>query len=205
MPKETRGAFIKKRANAVTAIALIGTPAFAADIAVKAPPAPPPVPVFSWAGFYVGGDVGMKWMQDEWTVTSLFDGGGPAPGFVGTPLGPSTRTYTLNDIRAGGFVGYNWQFSPTWVGGVEGDAAWADSRDRESGFPGCIGSNSPGFTCVGGVTVTPNGLSFGGDTTSVKMLWDASAFFTRLAVQPGNILKSLGRVAPSSVRHFASL
>jgi outer membrane immunogenic protein len=165
---------MKKLASAIAAIALIGTPAFAADIAVKAPPAPPPVPVFSWTGFYVGGDVGAKWMQDEWTVTSLFDGGGPAPGFVGAPGAPTT-TYTVSGIRAGGFVGYNWQFSPTWVGGVEGDAAWADNSQTESGFPGCTASSVPGYTCVAGATTTPNGLPFGGDTTIVKMLWDASA------------------------------
>ena len=48
------GAAMKKLATAIAAIALIGTPAFAADMAVKAPPpAPAPVPVFSWTGFYI--------------------------------------------------------------------------------------------------------------------------------------------------------
>jgi outer membrane immunogenic protein len=48
------GAVMKKLATCVIAIAgLIGTPAFAADMAVKAPP-PPPAPVYSWTGFYAG-------------------------------------------------------------------------------------------------------------------------------------------------------
>jgi outer membrane immunogenic protein len=51
---------VKRLATAIAAIALIGTPAFAADMAVKAPP-PPPAPVFSWTGWYVGGNVGYSW------------------------------------------------------------------------------------------------------------------------------------------------
>jgi len=41
---------MKRLATAIAAIALIGTPAFAADMAVKAPP-PAPAPVYDWTGF----------------------------------------------------------------------------------------------------------------------------------------------------------
>ena len=40
--------------------ALIGTPALAADMAVKAPP-PVSASAYSWTGFYVGGNVGYGW------------------------------------------------------------------------------------------------------------------------------------------------
>ena len=42
-----------------------GAPARAADMQVKAPvyKAPPPVYVFSWAGFYIGADVGGGWSK----------------------------------------------------------------------------------------------------------------------------------------------
>jgi outer membrane immunogenic protein len=60
---------MKKPATAIAAIALIGTPAFAADMAVKAPP-PALEPVFSWTGFYVGAALGGEWADTTWTGTS---------------------------------------------------------------------------------------------------------------------------------------
>ena len=41
--------------------ALIAAPAFAA---------PPPVPVYSWTGFYFGVNAGWSWGKDEGTVSS---------------------------------------------------------------------------------------------------------------------------------------
>jgi hypothetical protein len=47
----------------VTFVLAASGSAFAADMAVKAPPPPPPppAPVYSWTGWYVGGDVGYGW------------------------------------------------------------------------------------------------------------------------------------------------
>jgi opacity protein-like surface antigen len=42
--------------------------AVAADLVVKAPP-PPPAPVYSWTGFYVGGNVGYSWERLAATST----------------------------------------------------------------------------------------------------------------------------------------
>jgi len=49
---------MKKLASTIAAITLIVTPAFAADMAVKAPPTPAVAAPYNWSGFYVGGTAG---------------------------------------------------------------------------------------------------------------------------------------------------
>jgi outer membrane immunogenic protein len=52
---------------AITALALAASgSAFAADMAVKAPPSAP-APVDSWTGWYVGGNVGDEYANNLWT------------------------------------------------------------------------------------------------------------------------------------------
>jgi outer membrane immunogenic protein len=150
---------MKKLATAIAAIALIGTPALAADLArkmpVKAPP-PPPAPVFSWTGFYAGVELGAKWADTTWTTTSLSSGGGFFPVDASSP-----RNYDPSGFRWGGYVGYHWQVFSQWLWGVEADWAGANKTDTAAGIPGCtIGCPSPPGP--------------GADTSSVKMGWDAS-------------------------------
>jgi outer membrane immunogenic protein len=131
---------MKKLATAITAIALIGTPAFAADIArkmpVKAPPPPPPAPVYNWTGWYVGGNVGYSWgdahtdIGGSATTISIpfFEGGVPNNfAFAGS------NTAALQGVIGGGQIGYNYQFSPQWVLGFETDIQASGER-RSSAF-----------------------------------------------------------------------
>ena len=120
---------MKKLAIVIAAIALIGTPAFAADMAVKAPPSPPPAPVYNWTGFYVGGNIGASFGRAKTdynvapvTVTTTST---PitVPGFAGSALTEPAG------VIGGGQIGYNWQFSPTWVAGLEADIQAAGERD----------------------------------------------------------------------------
>ena len=55
----------------VVALALTGA-AGAADLAVKAPVYAPPIPVYSWTGFYlgVGGGTGWGTKEYDWDITS---------------------------------------------------------------------------------------------------------------------------------------
>jgi len=115
-----------KPATAVAAIALIGTPAFAADMAVKAPP-PPPAPVYNWTGWYVGGNVGASFgnVKTDFNapVSATFFGFG-----VTTNMAGSNREYPSGFI-GGGQIGYNWQVSPIWVVGLEADIQGAIEKD----------------------------------------------------------------------------
>jgi outer membrane immunogenic protein len=104
--------------------------AFAADIAVKAP-LPAPAPVYSWTGWYVGGNVGASFGH----ATTDFNGAPiafAAPGlldtFAGAGFGLSDTQYPSGFI-GGGQIGYNWQYSPLIVVGLEADFQGALERD----------------------------------------------------------------------------
>jgi outer membrane immunogenic protein len=126
-----RGTAMKKLATAIAAITLIGTPAFAADIAVKAA-APSPAAVYNWTGFYVGGNIGASFGRAKTdfnvapvSVTLTPPGGAPfsVPGFS-----YSDDIVEPSGFIGGGQIGYNWQFSPIWVVGLEADFQGADEK-----------------------------------------------------------------------------
>lgn len=91
----------------VGTIILTGS-ALAADLPSRAPPPiyVPPVPIFTWTGIYIGGQIGYAWGNQN---TQVF-----APG------GRSFSGFTQNDgVIGGAHVGYNLQFNQ-WVVGLEG-------------------------------------------------------------------------------------
>jgi outer membrane immunogenic protein len=92
----------------VGAIAFAGS-ALAADLPAKRPPPVyvPPVPIFTWTGIYVGGQIGYAWGTSNTTVT---DGAGNFLAF-------STNN---SGVIGGAHVGYNLQLSQ-FVVGLEGD------------------------------------------------------------------------------------
>jgi outer membrane immunogenic protein len=126
-------------------IAGVSTAAFAADMALKAPPpavAPPP---YNWNGCYIGGNVGGKW----WTHTSgNLD---LLPGFL-----TSTTSFDLSGNNSngsfigGGQVGCNYQ-SGQFVFGIEGDADWQHLSRTETLVET---SGAPGFTTNGSLSFT---------------------------------------------------
>jgi outer membrane immunogenic protein len=85
----------------IAAAAFSGASALAADMPVKAAPAP----MFNWTGFYIGGQGGYGWGSSE--------------------IIAPTSTVDLHPRTSGGFwggyLGYNFQFSPNWVIGAEAD------------------------------------------------------------------------------------
>jgi outer membrane immunogenic protein len=111
----------------VAAVAGLGHAALAADLAVPPPPPPPP----SWTGFYVGVHAGAAWQSNsDWTFND------PNGFFI-----PGTTTLSNTGSNAalggvGGFQGgYNWQFAPTWVAGIEADFSWASLSDHRTVAP----------------------------------------------------------------------
>jgi outer membrane immunogenic protein len=105
-------------------------PAMAADLApyVKGPVVAP----WTWTGVYIGGDVGGAWSDNTSSFTPL-----PSPAVFGAL---PTSGNTGGSAFAGGFyAGYNYQFSPAFVVGIEGD--WTGMRatgayNQAAVFPG---------------------------------------------------------------------
>lgn len=133
----------------IIAAGLIGTPAFAADLRVKAPvrATPAPAPVYSWTGWYVGGNVGYSGGTDDTTVTApgpqataITVAFGGASGLFS--LGPLVygQTTHLNGAIGGVQIGYNWQTTSNWILGFEadfqasGESASAKTHQTESDF-----------------------------------------------------------------------
>jgi outer membrane immunogenic protein len=93
-------------------------PAMAADMQMPLK-APPPPPVFSWTGVYIGGNAGGAWGRDTITTTQTV-----APGFFaidGAAIAvAASPTINPTGFTGGGQVGYNQQ-AGIWVWGIEAD------------------------------------------------------------------------------------
>jgi outer membrane immunogenic protein len=101
--------------------------AFAADMAVKAPP-PPPEPVYNWTGFYAGINFGAGWgTSNSPTTTSTASIAWAPADALGTVSGSTaTANSGVPGLKqsgpiGGGQFGYNWQFAPRFVFGLEAD------------------------------------------------------------------------------------
>lgn len=81
--------------------------AVAADAPYDAAPAYAPTPIFSWTGFYLGGQIGYAWATN--TLASY----GPYYSYSGV-------NYSPNGVVGGAHVGYNYQMNQ-FVLGLEGD------------------------------------------------------------------------------------
>jgi len=115
---------MKRVATAIAAIALIGAPAFAADMAVKAPPAAP-TPVYSLTGWYVGANIGGGWGHRDVTFTP--NDAASAAFLSGTSL-LSAPAFNVDGVLGGVQLGYNWQFQRSWLIGFETDFDWSNLR-----------------------------------------------------------------------------
>ena len=86
--------------------AALSCSAFAADMAVKAPPVATPPP-YSWTGAYFGLHMGVDWANDPDSTVSFQRFTGAPPG-VPHPL-QSTALNSVPNGFGGVQFGYNWQ------------------------------------------------------------------------------------------------
>lgn len=115
----------------------IASPVFAADLPLKAPAAVPYVS--GWNGWYVGGEVGGKWVTDDWGTNCIQLN--PTDGcshikFTGAP--DSSASFKTSGVRGGVYAGAMFQVNPSWVFGIEGDYAFYKQSASVAGIVGCI-------------------------------------------------------------------
>lgn len=128
------------------AAAMAASGAVAADLPSKLAPAAPPPPAFAWQGFYIGA-------------------------YAGAVLGDGAFTYLRETplrgaaFLGGGAIGYNWQWTPAVVLGVEADFGYRGQIQAET-----VAWNYPGPTDGGvfgtararvGYAFTPRWLAYG--------------------------------------------
>ena len=113
-------------------LAISAVPAAAADLPMKAPMAAPIMaPGFSWTGFYIGANAGAAFNNSRFNIdpSGCFLTGCGAGGVGGNAF--RTDAGKFDDKAAftgGGQIGYNWQFSPMWVFGLETDLNYNGTR-----------------------------------------------------------------------------
>lgn len=118
----------------LAAIALLASTSIsaAADMPARAYTKAPVLPqAYSWTGFYLGAHAGYGWGRSESTNVN---------GTTPFPVG-SVNTTDVDGWLGGGQLGFNYQFNPNWLIGVEGDVSGSDVKGNLSGF-----STVGGFT-----------------------------------------------------------
>lgn len=119
----------------VALVALGAAPALAADLAARPytkAPAYAPAPVYNWTGFYIGGHIGGAFSGDN---------------SIGTGVTASDNGKFLGGVQAG----YDWQFAPNWVLGVEGQYSWLSGTNSSVQWGGyTYADNQRGLASVTG-------------------------------------------------------
>ena len=123
-------------ASVALAAASLGGPALAADMPVKAPP--PPVPVFTWTGCYVGLYIGDDYGKFQSTVNTptVRVATTPATPFAATAglTGQITNDTHMSGFLGGGTVGCNYQVY-NWVWGIEVDGGVTNKDGQDFLLP----------------------------------------------------------------------
>jgi outer membrane immunogenic protein len=104
-------------------VAALAVPAFAADLPVKAPPAPLAPPIYNWTGFYIGANIG----------------GARSNGSITDNLTGANLSSSTDGFIGGGQLGFNYQFN-TFVLGVEWDIDGTSLSRTSAAVPTALGT-----------------------------------------------------------------
>lgn len=113
-----------------------------AAVAAVTPAANAQTPLPSWTGYYIGAHVGYRTANADFNSNSF------------TTVTPGS-TFTIPGLIAslnpdggigGAHVGYNFQFNPSWLFGIEGDWTWGRSKERFASSGSGVDTSTDAFT-----------------------------------------------------------
>jgi outer membrane immunogenic protein len=153
----------------------------------------------SWAGFYVGGHAGLAWGPDAGAFVTR-------PVSAPTPVDPIALKGQSSTGGAGGaHAGYNFQLTPSWVVGVEGDISWmglsehsASQQLTSNGVPLAVGSQYVLQNQVNFIASARGRVGYAWDRAMVYgtggLAWGDMSYgaYTRFAAVPNNNYGSTG-------------
>jgi outer membrane immunogenic protein len=128
-------------------------PALAADLGARTytkAPAYAANPIYNWTGFYIGGNVG-----------GAFGGNNSFAGVAGN----SNNGKFIGGVQGG----YNYQFAPNWVFGVEAQYDWTSNSGNTIVFPG-VGA---------GYTYSSNLRGLGSVTGRLGYTWGPAMLYAK--------------------------
>jgi outer membrane immunogenic protein len=105
----------------IVVLAVAGAGGFASLASAQQRSAPVAVVASNWSGLYVGGHAGYGWSGDpHLSMTDTIRLGNPLPYF----LQPIDIGNHASGAAGGLQIGYNWNFAPQWLVGLEADWSW---------------------------------------------------------------------------------
>lgn len=125
------------RIPTAASLLIFSSAAFAADLPVYTGQEPEPLPIsqyFDWTGFYVGAHLGWGFGDQEFPAACECGAG-------------SDAELDYDGLLGGLQIGYNYQFRPNWLVGIEGDISWSDiSGSGTTTMPNNIPPDTATFT-----------------------------------------------------------
>src|SRR5215472_948505 len=124
---------------ALVAVGLAAPAAFAAERSVPYTPPPPPVPVYTWTGCYVGASAGTSYgtSTHSTVANSVLTSNVAAPTRLPVAVAAGSNiadSFNLSGFIGGGQIGCNWQWGP-WVFGVEADGSGTNKEGQAQEVP----------------------------------------------------------------------
>jgi outer membrane immunogenic protein len=127
--------------TATIIVSVVSGSALAADMSQPGPApvyskAPMVMPMYSWTGCYVGGNIGGLWATTNWTIAAN---------------GAAITNQNISGFLGGGQVGCNYQIS-TWVFGVQGDYDWTNSNTATADMAAVVLTDHTNIKSLASVT-----------------------------------------------------